>query len=143
VKRLKLEAEDKGVKIKIKSVVADDLQTLVYYEIEDINNNNRYMMNYHEGLVVKNEYEIMNSAGEVRFIPPTPAADLNEEEKNVYYGKLSLLPLLEDSATIDLRIISLQKLKSDPTNINGISGWSYENVEYETGEWNFEIPVSK
>ena len=58
--RLNLEEESKGVKIKIKSAIADDVQTLVFYQIEDTEQDNQYMMNYDDGVFVENEHEIMS-----------------------------------------------------------------------------------
>ncbi|WP_040205319.1 DUF4179 domain-containing protein [Neobacillus jeddahensis] len=139
--RLNLEAENDGVKIKIKSVIADEVQTLVFYEIEDTNKDNQYMINYGDGVSVENEYKIMNSETQPRFYPPDLKSDINNEEKNVYHGKISLLPLSKDDGTIKLKITKLLKLIHDSSNPNafGFDG----NAEYETGEWNFEIPVTK
>ncbi|MFE8695984.1 sigma-70 family RNA polymerase sigma factor [Cytobacillus sp. FJAT-53684] len=136
-KRLNLEAESDGVKIKIKSVIADDVQTLIFYEIEDMNEDNQYMMNYYDGVIVENENEIMNHEAFPKYYPPT----LNNEEKNVYQGKMSLLPLTEDNGTIKLKVIKLEKLIQDPSTPEGFRG--YGEIQYETGEWNFEIPVTK
>lgn len=138
--RLNLEAESDGVKITINSVVADDVQTLVFYEIEDTNENNQYMMNYEDGVTVMNGYKIMNQANYPRYYPPDLESEVNNEKKNVYHGKMSLLPLKEESETIELKVNKLQKLVRDSSNPNG---WSYGNIAYETGEWNFEIPVTK
>lgn len=131
--RLNLEAESNGVKIKIKSVIADEVQTLIFYEIEDRNEDNQYMMNYHDGVVVENEYEIMNRLPFVKDYPP----NLNNEEKNVYHGKMSLRPLTTDNATIKLKVTNLQKLIQDPSNTG------YGEIESAAGEWKFEIPVTK
>ncbi|MGA9228482.1 MAG: DUF4179 domain-containing protein, partial [Mesobacillus sp.] len=58
--RVNLEAENEGVKIKITGVVADDVQTLIFYKIEDTDEENQYMMNYEDGLNVENENEVLN-----------------------------------------------------------------------------------
>ncbi|MEH7503794.1 DUF4179 domain-containing protein [Neobacillus drentensis] len=139
--RLNLEAESGGVKIKIKSAIADNVQTLVFYEIEDTNEDNQYVMNYNDGVMVENEYEIMSREANPRYYPPNLESDVNKEEKNVYQGKISLLPLSKDNGTIKLKITKLQKLIRDSSDRNRFM--AYENMEYETGEWNFEIPVTK
>jgi RNA polymerase sigma factor (sigma-70 family) len=139
--RLNLEAESDGVKIKIKSAIADNVQTLVFYEIEDTEEDNQYVMNYQDGVYVENEHEIMSSETYPRYYPPDLESDVNKEEKNVYQGKISLLPLTTDNGTIKLKITKLQKLIRDSSDRNGLR--AYENMEYETGEWNFEIPVTK
>ena len=139
--RLNLEAENDGVKIKIRSAIADDIQTLVFYEIEDTNEENQYMMNYDDGVFVENELEIMNTEGHSRYYPPDLKSDDNNKEKNVYQGKISLLPLKTENGTIKLKITKLLKLIRDSSDRNDIS--ANENLGYETGEWNFEIPVTK
>ncbi|WP_102272296.1 sigma-70 family RNA polymerase sigma factor [Cytobacillus massiliigabonensis] len=135
--RLNLEAESEGVKITIKSVIADEIQTLLFYEIEDMNEENQYMMNYYDGIMVENENEIMNLAAQPKYYPPAQT----KEEKNVYQGKLSLLPIVTDSETIKLKITRLQKLNDDPSNPDSFR--DNGEMEYGRGEWNFEIPVTK
>ncbi|WHY67734.1 sigma-70 family RNA polymerase sigma factor [Neobacillus sp. SuZ13] len=139
--RLNLEAESDGVKVKIRSAIADDIQTLVFYEIEDTNDENQYMMNYDDGVFVENELEIMNTEGHPRYYPPDLKSNENNKEKNVFQGKISLLPLKTENGTIKLKITKLLKLIRDSSDQNDIS--ANENLGYETGEWNFEIPVTK
>lgn len=138
---LHLEAESNGVKIKIKSAIADDVQTLVFYEIEDTEDTNQYVMDNFEGVFVENQHEIMNGEGYLGYYPPDLESDLNNKEKNVYQGKISLLPLTKENGTIKLKITKLQKLNRVSGDPYGFR--AYENMEYETGEWNFEIPVTK
>ncbi|USK56122.1 DUF4179 domain-containing protein [Cytobacillus solani] len=135
--RLNLEAESNGVKITIKSVIADDIQTLLFYEIEDTNEDNQYTMTYQNGVWIENENEIMNINAHPKYYPPAQ----NNKEKNVYQGKISLLPLTAENGTIKLKVTRLQKLIHDPSNLVSYRG--YVGSEYETGEWNFEIPVTK
>jgi DNA-directed RNA polymerase specialized sigma24 family protein len=134
--RLNLEAESNGVKIKIKSAIADDVQTLIFYEIEDTEEDNQYMMNFHDGVMVENQHEIMSNEAYPMYYPPDFEADANTEEKNVFKGKMSLLPIKTDNGTIKLKITKLQKLVRNANQ-------GYVNPEYKTGEWKFEIPVTK
>ncbi|WP_066319624.1 sigma-70 family RNA polymerase sigma factor [Bacillus sp. FJAT-29814] len=138
--RLDLEAESDGVKIKIKSAIADHVQTLIFYEIEDTAADNQYVMNYNDGVFVENEHEIMSREMFPRYYPPDLESNLNKGKKNVYQGKMSLMPLTSDKGTIKLQITRLQKLISN-SNQKGIN--PYENIDFKTGEWNFEIPVTK
>ena len=139
--RLNLEAETDGVKIRIKSAIADDVQTLVFYEIEDTAEDNQYVIDYNEGVSVENEPEIMSRVKFPRYYPPDLKSDVNNKEKHVYHGKISLLPLITDNGTIELKITKLQKLIRDSSDRNSFR--TYQNMEYETGEWNFKIPVTK
>jgi DNA-directed RNA polymerase specialized sigma24 family protein len=139
--RLNLEAESNGVKIKIKGAIADDVQTLVFYEIEDTKEENQYMMSYDDGFAVENRYEIMGSEAYPRYYLPDLDSDVNKEEKNLYQGKISLPPLKTENGTIKLKITKLQKLFHNSPGQNSFS--TIGDIEPKTGEWNFEIPVTK
>ncbi|MFC0476028.1 sigma-70 family RNA polymerase sigma factor [Robertmurraya beringensis] len=139
--RVTLEAESEGVTVKIKGVVADDVQTLVFYEIIDSNEDNQYFMNYNDGVFVGNENEIMNRDTYPKYYPPDLESDINNQEKNVYQGKISLLPLKTDEGTVELKITKLMQLIRDSSE--SIEYWPYGNNQYKTGEWSFEIPVTK
>lgn len=132
--RLNLEAESNGVKITIKSVIADDIQTLVYYEVEDIENSNQYFMNYHDGVYIDTEHAVMDSRMVSGNFPPTPDSN---GEKNVYRGKMSLHPLIMDNDKITLNINKLYTLPEDSSE-----GY-VDNIEFKSGLWSFEIPVTK
>ncbi|MCM3527801.1 DUF4179 domain-containing protein [Cytobacillus oceanisediminis] len=134
--RLNLEAESGGVKIKIKSVISDKVQTLIFYEVEDINQNGQYMINNDDGIFIEDEGKIMMANTYPRYFPPDIESNLNKKEKNTYHGKLSLPPLKEDKSTIKLKINKVMKLLRDPSD-------SFMSTEHKTGEWNFEIPVKK
>lgn len=139
--RLNLEAESDGVKIKIRGVIADDVQTLVFYEIENINEKSQYVMNYDDGVFVENKLEIMKPLANQRYYPPDLESNINNEKKNVYHGKISLPPLTTKNGTIKLKITKLQKLFRDSSAQNGYS--PNGNVKYARGKWNFKIPVTK
>ncbi|OCA83155.1 hypothetical protein A8F94_18695 [Bacillus sp. FJAT-27225] len=136
-KMLNLEAESNGIKIRIKSVIADDSQTLIFYEIEDTAGDNQYLMNYHEGVFVENEYKIMNREKYPRYYPPDFESKLNKEKKNVYRGKMGLPPLTGENATIKLKVKQIMKLIRNP------SSNYYDTIENKIGEWNFEVPATK
>lgn len=139
--RLNLEEESKGVKIKIKSAIADKFQTLVFYEIEDQNADNQYMLNYDDGTYVKNESEMLSRATHHKYYPPNLKSEENRKEKNIFHGKISLPPITKDKETIKLRITKLHKLTPEASPFNGFMvDW---NIGDKSGEWNFEIPVTK
>lgn len=137
-----LEAEHDGVKIKIKGVIADDLQTLVFYEIEDMSEDNQYILGFGYGnYYVENEYEVMNRGSYPVYYAPNLEAEINNKEENVYHGKVSLLPLKEENETINLKITELRELVRDTSDPNHF--WGYGNGANKMGEWSFEIPVTK
>lgn len=139
--RLNLEAESDGVKIKIKGVVADDYQTLVFYEIEDLNEDKQYLMNFEDGLFIENEFEIMKQDLYPRYQLPDLKAEMNQKEKNVYHGKVGLRPLEKESGVIKLNIERIQELVPDGHEAR--LGFGYRSNGFKAGEWKFEIPVTK
>ncbi|WRP07639.1 DUF4179 domain-containing protein [Rossellomorea aquimaris] len=138
--RLNLESESNGVKITIKSVVADDAQTLVFYEIEDTEKNNRYMMNAHEGVHIENEYDVMRRDQQhMYYSPPVDQDEIQNEERNVYKGTMSLLPVSVDSGTIKLNVARLMQLAQDPQNEEAFG----RGMSFAEGDWSFDIPFTK
>ena len=136
--RLNLEAESDGVKVKIKGVVADDLQTLIFYEIHDMKEDKQYFMNYEDGLSVLNEYTIMKLDTYPRYSIPDIEAEMNKKDKNVFYGKVALKPLDEEQAVIKLKVDRIQRLADNASLSHG-----FTSGDYKTGEWSFEFPVTK
>jgi DNA-directed RNA polymerase specialized sigma24 family protein len=136
--RLNLEAESDGVKVKIKGVVADDLQTLIFYEIHDMKEDKQFFMNYEDGLSVLNEYTIMKLDTYPRYSIPDVEAEMNKKDKNVFYGKVALKPLDEEQAVIKLKVDRIQRLAD-----NASLSLGFTSGDYKTGEWSFEFPVTK
>ncbi|MFT9600451.1 DUF4179 domain-containing protein [Mesobacillus sp.] len=139
--RLSLEAESEGVKIRIKGVVADDYQTLVFYEIEDTNEDKQYVMFSEDGVFIENENELMKHDTYPRHYPPDLKAEMNKREKNVFYGKIGLRPLEENSGVLKLNIERIQELALDEQEAR--LGFGYRSNGFKTGEWKFEVPVTK
>ncbi|CEG25458.1 DUF4179 domain-containing protein [Bacillus sp. B-jedd] len=139
-KPLNLVAESDGVKITIKSAIADDIQTLIYYEIEDTKEARQFMMPFNEGMMVEDQYKIMNENTHPMFYPPELQTDKNKHGKNIFQGKFSLLPLKEEKATIKLNITKLHELiRDDAGEVQNL----YSGMDTLTGDWKFEIPVEK
>jgi DNA-directed RNA polymerase specialized sigma24 family protein len=138
--RVNLEAESDGVKINITGVVADDFQTLVFYKIEDTGDGNQYYVNHGDGLIVENDSEIMNQVSFPRFQLPDLKAEMNKKNKNVFYGKIGLLPLNTEKGTMDIKINRLIRLNQDASDPIGLS---FRNTEFKEGDWEFKVPVTK
>ncbi|MCR8847897.1 DUF4179 domain-containing protein [Rossellomorea sp. SC111] len=138
--RLNLEAESDGVKVTIRSVVADDVQTLVFYEVEDLKGENRYMMNPYEGVIIENEYDVMKMDQQSTFYsPPRDQENLHNDKENVYRGTISLLPVSVDKGTIKLQIARLMQLPDDPAT----SEFGGGEMRFAEGGWSFDIPFEK
>ncbi|WP_409253825.1 DUF4179 domain-containing protein [Bacillus sp. SCS-153A] len=136
---LNLEQESNGVKVRIKTAVADDVQTLIYYEIEDMKEDSQYFINIHEGVRVENEYEIFDK--EARRVYRHPFEEATDEEGNTFRGTLSLAPIKSDSSTVELRLMRLQQAMKDRADRSNFK--YYDELEFVEGEWNFDIPVKK
>lgn len=139
--RMNLEAESDGVKIRIKGVVADDYQTLVFYEIEDTNEDKQYVMFAEDGVFIENESELMKHDTYPRHYPPDLKAEMNKKEKNVFYGVVGLRPLEENSGVLKLNIERIQELALDEQEAR--LGFGYRSNGFKEGEWKFEVPVTK
>ncbi|WLR54516.1 DUF4179 domain-containing protein [Mesobacillus subterraneus] len=139
--RLNLEAESYGVNIKIRGVVADDYQTLVFYEIEDTNEDKQYVMFLEDGVFIENENDLMKHETYPRYYPPDLKAKMNKKEKNVYYGVIGLRPIEENSGVLKLNITRLQELALDGQEASW--GFGYRSNGLKTGDWKFEVPVTK
>lgn len=135
-----IEAESNGIKITVTSVVADDIQTLIYYEIENKQKENKYMINYNEGLHIVNQGDIW-SGREEPFDPPVHHhLSLYSESDHVYKGRLGTAPLTRDEGTIQLELSKIQKVID---TADGLPIPGPENNEFIEGEWHFDIPVKK
>lgn len=132
--KLDLVAEDEGIKITIKSAIADDYQTLVFYEIEDTNEDNQYMLDSYNGVFLRTENASMNRGTNLRYSPPDLESDLNKEKKNVYHGKVSLEPISKDSGDVKLIITQVQKL---------VQNSDFMGMESKSGDWKFEFSITK
>ncbi|WP_226678187.1 DUF4179 domain-containing protein [Mesobacillus jeotgali] len=139
--RLNLEAESDGVKIKINGVVADDYQTLVFYKIEDTNEDKQYVMFSEDGVFIENESELMKHDTYPRHYPPDLKAEMNKKEKNVFYGVIGLRPLEDNSGILKLNIERIQELALDDQEARW--GFGYRSNGFKTGDWKFEVPVTK
>lgn len=141
---LNLVSESNGIKITIKTAIADDYQTVLYYEVENSNKEDtRYTINMYEGITVENQNEVLKLEGEQMAF--SPAEELTPEKKgaNVFTGKLSLLPINSDSGTIKLKVSRLLEVIDDPNLKETSIIYSYHNNQSAIGEWSFEIPVTK
>lgn len=136
---LNLSAESNGVRLKIKSVAADDTQTLVYYEVENTNGPEKYMIDYSNGIDFKNKEKNWDLDGES---PLRSQLSLFSNEKGVYRGRLALAPLKNAYGKINVTIGMLDRVASEPGKPSENGAELNEAAQIE-GSWTFEIPVKK
>jgi hypothetical protein len=140
---LNLEAESNGVKVTITSVVADDIQTLIYYEIEDQKKDNNYMINYYDGLQIVNQDQNWNSLDEPTYSAVNSHLSIYSESNHVYKGRLGAAPMSTDEGTIQLELSKLEKVINPSTDTEASQSISIGTNGFIEGDWRFDIPVKK
>ena len=131
-----VEAESNGVNITVTSVVADDVQTHIYYEIEDRNKENKYMVDFTNGIQIVNQDELV--IPEIKPIINNHLG-LYSDKSNVYKGRLSIAPLAASEGIIKLKLDKIQKAKETDIGFSRPK----DPIEYMEGDWYFEIPIKK
>lgn len=121
-KRLNISKIDKNIKITITDVVADDIQTLISYKIEDLNNGKEYNVKYDDGIIIKERWG--------KQIKDTNIEMYTSLFSNEGKGILTLFPIDTEEKTINLAF----------TRIETKIGDTKEVIE---GNWNFQIPIKK
>jgi hypothetical protein len=141
--KLNLAAESNGVKVTITSVVSDDIQTLIYYEIDDRNKENKYMINYTDGLKIANQDQDWNNADDQSHSPVTNHLSLYSEKDHVFKGRIGIAPMSADKGTIRLELSKLDKVTNTPGDSDTSQNVSGGKKEFLNGDWHFDIPVKK
>jgi hypothetical protein len=120
--RLNISMIDKDIKITITDVVADDLQTLISFKIEDLKSGKAYAVKYDDGIDIKERW-----GGQIE---DTTAKMYNSIFNTGGIGTLTLYPIDTEKKTINLAFTKLE------TN----TGDAKEVME---GNWSFKIPIKK
>lgn len=135
---LNLVQENNGIRVTIKSAIADEFQTLIYYEVENLNNDDQYAINVWDGVIIPDEVTTLNQTTyPINQLPIQPL----KSEGNIFKGTISLLPILDETKTIKLNISKLQKMDEDFEN--ALWMYYYGTEGYIHGKWDFEIPIEK
>lgn len=69
------------MKVKIKSAISDEFQTLIFYEIEDTEADNQYGIMFGDGVFVENEIDLMNTDVYPLNYPPDLESAINKEKR--------------------------------------------------------------
>ncbi|MGV8981850.1 DUF4179 domain-containing protein [Clostridium sp.] len=120
--RLNISKIDKNIKITITDVVADDIQTLISFKIEDLKSGKEYRVKYDDGIDIKERWGAQ--------IKDTTIKMYNSVFSTEGKGMLTLYPIDTDKKTINLAFIRLETKLSDTKEV----------IE---GNWDFEIPIKK
>lgn len=130
--KLNISTEDKGIKVTAKGVIADDLNTLVLLEVQDLNGDIKFTPRnekYYIDVVIGGDIPWTTEE-----IPPL----VNSYNiYNEYKGKLNVLLKMEaiekDEGTVDISINNFMSMINKDEQ-------SIANVE---GNWSISIPVEK
>ncbi|MCH1626861.1 DUF4179 domain-containing protein [Ferdinandcohnia quinoae] len=141
--QLNLVAESNGVKVTINSIVADDIQTLIYYEVEDMLHENKYMVNLIQGINIANMKQFKGSEEDPSFSPVNNQLNLYSESENVYKGRLGISAMSVSEGKIELQISKLEKVANAPSDSKQKLNPPENETEFIEGDWSFEIPVKK
>jgi hypothetical protein len=141
--KLNVAAESNGVKVTITSVVADDFQTLIYYEIDDLNKENTYMINYSDGLKIANQDQAWNSEDISSLSPVMNHLTLYSKTDHVFKGRLGVAPMSADVGVIQLELSKLETVTKPHGNAETAQRVPSGTKEFLTGDWRFDIPVKK
>ncbi len=117
--RFNISKIDKDIKITITDVVADDIQTLISFKIEDLKSGKEYRVKYDDGIDIKERW--------VPQINDTTIKMYNSIFNTEGKGTLTLYPIDTDKKTINLAFIRLETITGDIME----------------GNWSFEIPIKK
>lgn len=141
--RLNESVEDNGVRLTITDVIADEMQTVIYYEIEDLEGDRQLSPVFSGGIHVKNEEEVWPSREEYVSMLSSHV-NLYEEEEGFSRGKFTFGPIETEKTRIDLLITKLEFLPEEVTvnEESSIDPYSNESEEVE-GEWSFKAPLTK
>lgn len=117
--RLNIASTDKDIKITITEVVADDIQTLISYKIEDLKSSKEYRASYTDGIDIKERWgEVGKDTTDKMY-----TSLFNSDGK----GTLTLYPIDTESKTINLAFTKLET----------------KYGEIIAGNWDFQIPIKK
>jgi hypothetical protein len=120
--RLNISKTDKNIKITITDVVADDIQTLISYKIEDLNNGKEYNVKYDDGIDIKERWGQQIKDTNIKMY----TSIFNNDSK----GTITLYPIDAEKKTINLSFTKLETKTGDTKEV----------IE---GNWNFQIPIKK
>ena len=141
--KVNLVAESNGVKVTITSVVADDIQTLIYYEVEDRKKEKKYSINFSEGLKMANQDKDWDKVDDPTFSPVNSSMALYSEHNYVYKGRLGVTPMSTDEGVIQLELTKLENMINSPADGKESERIPSGSDEFIEGEWHFDIPVKK
>lgn len=146
---LDLICEDKNIRVKIESVVADNINTVFLIEVEDLNGEKKYAPilgdkttfangNFNYYLPGKDVFKVDKARVQGSFLIHTP-------EKNKTRTVLAFNPVASEQEEIEIIINALEAISEKDTTLpHAIGGEYYYDKNFENiveGFWSFNVPI--
>ncbi|PYZ93657.1 hypothetical protein CR194_10895 [Salipaludibacillus keqinensis] len=143
---LHLVEEQSGIQITITEVVADELATHIYYELENVEGDTNHSINAMSDINIENVEEIWSDLNKSRnssnyYKHRVVNKNLSAKE-NRQRGRLELPPIDNKETEIQLTIDSLLELPDE--DLVEESTDAFQDYIGETyGPWSYEIPIQR
>lgn len=135
-------AIDKNVEIIITHVAADDLQTILFYELKGLNEGERYFADFQNRMFEIVEKDIWATDHFDAYTAPRSFHRVVDEE-NLNKGRLFLPPLKNKSETVTVRFYQVERLNDGVDFEHNDYLYNPKNRTSVDGEWLLEVPVTK
>lgn len=148
--KLNLISKDQNIKVTVESVVADDINTVLLIQVEDLKGEKKYAPILWDNTIIANgsfndylpgnpdAFEMDKARIKGSFLLHTP-------EKNKTRTVLSLSPIASKHDEIELIINALQVITEEDTTVPHAMGGQYyydkHSEDIIEGLWSFKVPV--
>ncbi|QOY35728.1 DUF4179 domain-containing protein [Anaerobacillus isosaccharinicus] len=132
-------AIDQNVEITVTQVAADDTQTIIYYEIRDLEDEYHYNTDLYNDMFEIIEKDIWEGRY-LDFYGTSRSMSRFLDEEGVSQGRLFLPPLKDDQDTVTVRFHKIEQLNK---GIDRYGNYDPRDRKLINGEWILEIPVTK
>lgn len=147
--KLGISTEDQDIKITVESIMADDMNTVLLIEVEDLKGEKKYAPIIDgDGIVAEGKFNYEEGRSDIFKLTRAEVKDsqlLYTTEKNRTKTILSFNPVDHEYGKMALKISALEAISEDETRVpHAIGGQHYydryaENIV--TGLWQFDINV--
>ncbi|SDK35849.1 protein of unknown function [Sediminibacillus albus] len=138
---LNLKQEDNGIEVTITHVIADDIQTLVYYEVEDLQQDRLLRVDHAVPPKVSSErgvFDTSQASGQLIH----SFKDQMDQPEGKYRGRIGLAPVKESEGSFELKVEGLTEVvKNDEMGMMQPEDFK-RSIPVE-GEWKFSITAKK
>lgn len=141
---LQLIEVDDNLRISITEVVADELATQVYYEIEDLSKEHLYSFQNTYDFNITNAADVWpeSYSEQEHYRIVQSHTYLPHDEDYILKGRIEFMPIEVSEAELDLVIGSLFQIP-EKDDIQHGDPYRGQHMDLTEGNWTFSIPVSK